>query len=470
MIAQEQPAEYWARLVDASTLTISGRRSSLTGLMSQANSIGARSSHLVRDLGLLAATAVVIGNTIGTGVFLVSSDMARAVGSTELVLVAWVLGGLIVLCGAFCYAELGAAFPRAGGTYVYLEEGLGPLSGFLFGWMSSFLERPVGMATLAAGFLRFAGFVFPAVSKPWFTGHVGAYEFTVTAAQPLAALVVVLVTAVNYFSVRTSGAIQVFLTGLKILTIAGGLGTISALLTALVPAMWAYNGFNDLGNLGEEIKEPGRNLPRAIILGLFTIGTLYLSANLVYFHVLSFDQVQASQHVASDAVRTFAGQSGAVWVTIAMAVSALGALHVVVLTGSRVPYAMARDGLFFEFTKRVHPTFHTPTGSLLFLGIVATLLALTGTYEELYSLFVFAVWIFFGLNAIALIRLRVKNPQLARPYRAWGFPWTCLVFLIAALSITVNLWMVRPVRSTVGLLVILSGIPFFYRFRKLRRG
>ena len=194
-----------------------------------------------------------------------------------------------------------------------------------------------------------------------------------------------------------------------------------------------------------------------------------MSANLVYFHTLSFDQVKASQQVASDAVRTFAGQSGAVWLTIAMAVSALGALHVVVLTGSRIPYAMARDGVFFEFTKRVHPTFHTPTGSLLFLGIVATLLALTGTYEELYSLFVFAVWIFFGLNAIALIRLRMKNPQLARPYRAWGYPWTCLVFLIAALSITTNLWMVRPVRSTVGLVVILSGIPFFYYFRKARR-
>lgn len=459
--------------------------------MSRATVTGARPAHLVRDLGLLAATAVVIGNTIGTGVFLVSSDMARAVGSTELVLAAWVLGGVIVLCGAFCYAELGAAFPRAGGTYVYLEEGLGPLWGFLFGWMSSFLERPAGMATLAAGFLRFAGFVFPAVSAPWFTAHLGSHEFTVTAAQPLAAIVVVLVTAINYFSVRTSGAIQVILTGLKILTIVtivvagvvfgkhvvqpaspvftGGLGTISALLTALVPAMWAYNGFNDLGNLGEEIKEPGRNLPRAIILGLFTIGALYLSANLVYFHTLSFDQVKASQHVASDAVRTFAGQSGAVWLTIAMAVSALGALHVVVLTGSRIPYAMARDGVFFEFTKRVHPTFHTPTGSLLFLGIVATLLALTGTYEELYSLFVFAVWIFFGLNAIALIRLRMKNPQLARPYRAWGYPWTCLVFLIAALSITTNLWMVRPVRSTVGLVVILSGIPFFYYFRKARR-
>src|SRR5580692_5506602 len=169
----------------------------------------ARSQHtdLIRGLGLWSATAIVIGDTIGTGVFLVTSDMARAVGSATLVFVAWIAGGLIVLCGAFCYAELGAAFPKAGGPYVYLNRGLGPLWGFLFGWMSSFLERPVAMATLAAGFLRFLGFLFPVVATPLFTSHIGPYEFTFTAAQPLAALVVVAVTAINYLSVRLGGNI-----------------------------------------------------------------------------------------------------------------------------------------------------------------------------------------------------------------------------------------------------------------------
>src|SRR5579862_2507437 len=159
-------------------------------------------SHLVRGLGVWAATAIVIGDTIGTGVFLVTSDMARAVGSVALVFAAWIVGGIIVLFGAFCYAELGAAFPQAGGPYVYLNRGLGPLWGFLFGWMSSFLERPVAMATLAAGFLRFTGFVFPIVGTTLFRGHMGSYEFTFTAAQPLAAVVVLAVTAVNYLSVR----------------------------------------------------------------------------------------------------------------------------------------------------------------------------------------------------------------------------------------------------------------------------
>src|SRR3954447_23175972 len=168
-----------------------------------------QSSDLVRGLGLWAAIAIVIGDTIGTGVFLVASDMARDVGSSTLVLAAWVLGGFIVLCGAFCYAELGAAFPKAGGPYVYLTRGLGPLWGFLFGWMSSFLERPVAMATLAAGVLRFAGFMFPVVTTSLFVSHIGSYSFTFTVAQPLAALVVIAVTAINYLSVRFGGGIQV---------------------------------------------------------------------------------------------------------------------------------------------------------------------------------------------------------------------------------------------------------------------
>src|SRR5215831_18305232 len=268
-------------------------------------------SDLVRGLGLWSAMAIVIGDTIGTGVFLVASDMAHAVGSATLVLIAWIVGGLIVLLGAFCYAELGAAFPKAGGPYVYLSRGLGPLWGFLFGWMSSLLERPVGMATLAAGFVRFMGFFFPIVATPLFTTHLGRYEFTFTTAQPLAAAVVIGVTAVNYFSVRVGGAIQVLLTSLKIATILLivigavlfgtktasqstpvlghlGMGTIGAVLTALVSAMWAYNGFNDLGDVGEEILNPQKNIPQAIIFGLLTVIGLYVLVNVVYFHTLSF--------------------------------------------------------------------------------------------------------------------------------------------------------------------------------------
>jgi APA family basic amino acid/polyamine antiporter len=445
--------------------------------------------HLIRGLGLWSTTAIVIGDTIGTGVFLVSSEMARTVGSVWLVISAWVLGLLIVLLGAFCYAELGAAFPKAGGPYVYLGRGLGPLWGFLFGWMSAWLERPVAMAALAAGFVRFLAFLFPAVATPLFSYRVGHYAFTFNTSQLIAAFIVVLATALNYFSVQMNGSIQILVTSLKMLAIlviiAGGVlfarktsiaappaetplswGTVAALLTALVPTMWAYNGFNDLGDLGEEILNPQKNIPRAILMGLLTVGGLYIGANVVYFHVLPFAQVAASAHVASDVVQTFAGPRGAAWLTLAMAFSALGALHVVIMTGARIPYAMARDGVFFRFAERIHPSFHTPSGSLIFLGFVATLLALTGTFEELYSLFVFAVWIFFALTAIALLRLRRKDPDLVRPYRAWGYPWTPIVFLIAALALTVNLWIDRPIRSSLGLAVILMGVPFFRYWQK----
>jgi amino acid transporter len=448
------------------------------------------SPHLIRGLGLWSAAAIVIGDMIGTGVFLVTSDMARAVGSISLVFAAWIIGGLIVLFGAFCYAELGAAFPKAGGNYVYLNRGIGPLWGFLFGWMSSFLDRPVAMATLAAGFLRFLGFLFPVVATPLFTARFGRYEFGFTAAQPLAALVVIAATAVNYLSVRFGGSIQVLLTSLKmaailLIVVAGvlfgtqesiriapsvapfGLGVIGAVLTALVPVMWAFNGFNDLGDLGEEIEHPEKNIPRAIILSLLTVGGLYLLANVAYFQVLPFSAIAQSQHVASDVVQSFAGSRGARWLTIAMAISALGALHVVVLTGARIPFAMARDGVFFQFAQRIHPTFRTPSGALIFLGSIGAVLALSGTYEELYSLFVFAVWIFFALTAIALLRLRKTEPDLTRPYLAWGYPVTPLIFLIAAVALTANLWMVRPVRSSLGLAVILAGIPFYYHWRKL---
>ncbi len=191
-------------------------------------------------------------------------------------------------------------------------------------------------------------------------------------------------------------------------------------------------------------------------------------ANITYFHVLPFAAIAGSQHVASDVVQSFAGSRGATWLTVAMALSALGALHVVVLTGARIPYAMARDGVFFKFAARVHPTLRTPSGSLLFLGSVGVLLALSGTFEELYSLFVFALWIFFALTAIALIRLRWKEPELVRPYRVWGYPGPPLIFLLAAIALTVNLWVHRPVRSSVGLAIILAGIPFFYRWHHRR--
>jgi APA family basic amino acid/polyamine antiporter len=451
-------------------------------------------SGLIRGLGVWAATAIVVGTMIGQSVFLVASDMSREVGSGTKVLAAWIVGGVVVLFGAFCYAELGAAMPEAGGDYIYLSRGLSPVWGFLFGWTSALIIRPGSAATIAAGLLRFVRFLCPSVTAPIFTWNLWIpfqsqpYPFTFTAAQPLAAAAVVVVTGLNYLGVRRAGRFQVTLTGTKVATVAailvlgfmvkgsGGVqaafipatrhGAVTAFLAALVPVMAAYNGFSLLGNVGGEILNPAKNLPRAALLGTSLVIALYFLINWVYFHTLSFSQVAQSQHVASDAVARLVGDSGAKWFTVAMMVSAFGTLHAGFLTGPRVPYAMARDGLFFDFAKRIQPTFHTPSGAVLFQACVAILLVLTGTYQELYSYSTFAVWTFFVLTAVALLRLRSKNPELARPYRVWGYPWTPVIFGAAALAISLNLWFLWPVRSSIGLAVILLGLPFFYHWRK----
>jgi basic amino acid/polyamine antiporter, APA family len=450
---------------------------------------------LIRGLGMWSATAIVIGSMIGTAIFLVTSEIARDVGSVARVLAVWLIGGVVVLFGAFCYAELGAAMPEAGGDYVYLSRGLGPVWGFLFGWMTALIQKPASAAIIAAGLLRFAGFIFPLTTAPIFRWHIPVpfraepYQLTFTATQWWAAAAVTAMMTINYFGVRNAGRVQTVLTALKVVAMVslvvlgltlgkvngiyslppstrlayGGLG---AFLTALVPVMFAYNGFQNLGSVGGEIHHPQKNIPRAIIFGLVSVVSLFVLVNWVYFRVLGFSRVAQSPHVASDLALSLAGGEGAKWLTVVMMISAVGALHANFLTGPRVSYAMARDGRFFGFAERIQPVFHTPSGALVFQGCVAILLVLTGTYEELYSLMIFAIGIFFMLTAIALIRLRRKEPALLRPYRAWGYPWTQLIFAAGAFAMTANLWLVRPVRSSIGVAVILLGLPFFYYWRK----
>ncbi len=357
--------------------------------------------------------------------------------------------------------------------------------------MSSVLERPVGIATLAAGFLRFAAFLFPAILTPLFTTHIGSYEFNFTVAQPLAALVVVAVTAVNYLSVKFGGGIQVFLTVLKtgtilciviggifysrytpndfpttITVVPTGFAIIGAVLTAMVPAMWAYNGFNDLGDLGEEIESPGRNIPRAIVFGFLTVGTLYLLANIVYFRVLAFSTVAQSMHVASDVVQRLAGPHGAAALTVAMAISASGRAtrrhshgrtHSV-RDGARRSFLSVRGARASEIphAERLAPLpRRRRRGARAHRHVRGALFAIRLRCLD-----------FLRAQRHRLLRLRMKQPNLNRPYHAFGYPVTAIVFLVAAVALTVNLWLVRPIRSTLGLLVIAAGIPLFYRWRK----
>lgn len=453
-----------------------------------------RTPTLVRGLGLWSASAVVVGSMIGQAVFLVGSDMAQELGSVTRLLAAWTIGGILVFFGVCCYAELGAAMPKAGGDYVYLSRGLSPVFGFLFGWTRSMIMSPGMAAVIAAGVLRFVEFLFPAVTIPLFTWHVTLssqsqpYQFTLTAGQPLAAAVVVLLAVSNYLGVRMAGRFQVVLTSLKMAALAaiiifglllgkaGGTasetyatlesGGFGSFLIVLVPVMAAYNGFQSLGCIGEEVTNPQKNIPRAAIFGSIVVISLYMLVNWTYFRVLGLSRVAQSHHVASDTMVQLIGNNGAKWITVGMIISALGALHSNFLAYPRVPFAMARDGYFFAFAKRIQPAFHTPSGAILFQACIAVLLVLTGTYQELYSLEMFAIWLFFALTAAALIRLRITEPELPRSYRVWGYPWTVLVFGIAGLAISLNLWFARPVRSSIGIVTILLGLPFFYYWRR----
>ncbi|MGB8473177.1 MAG: amino acid permease [Candidatus Acidiferrum sp.] len=449
---------------------------------------------LVRGLGAWASGAIVVGTMIGTGIFLKPAEMARVGGTVSVVFAAWIVGAILSLFGALSFAELGAAIPEAGGEYAYLRRAFGPAWGFLFGWMHAIVGRPSSLSSIAAGLMRFMSFLIPVVAVPIFTLHISIpgltgwikpYNFVFTWAQPLAVLWIVAMTGINYLGVRLGGAVQVFLTAIKITSVvivigvaffapsgpphapnpiwphALNGGVFGAFLAALAAALWAYDGWEDLNLVGSEVKDPQHVFPRAMFGGVTLVALIYFLFSAACLKVLPFSAVAASPHIASDVVQHVAGTSAAAWITIAMIISALGTMNSSVLSGARPAYAMARDGIFFKIADGVHPKYRTPGRALIFQCVLASLMALTGTFEELTNLFIFAGWIFYGLAVIALFRLRRTEPDMPRPYRCWGYPWVPAIFIAGAIALTVNIWIDRPGRSSIGLLLILAGLPFY---------
>ena len=448
---------------------------------------------LVRGLGAWASAAIVVGTMIGTGIFLKPAEMAREGRTVSVVFAAWIVGAILSIFGALSFAELGSSIPEAGGEYAYLRRAFGPVWGFLFGWMHSIVGRPSSLASIAAGMMRFVGFLIPAVGAPLFTVHIPGlggwippYDFIFTWAQPLAVLWLAGMTGVNYLGVRLGGAVQVFLTAIKIMSVVIVIGVaffspsgpqhpdlfwpaasdstgtiIAAFLATLAAALWAYDGWEDLNLVGSEVADPQRNFPRALVGGVSFVAIIYLLFSAACLKVLPFSSVAASQHIASDVVEHVIGRGAAAWITLAMAISALGSMNSSVLSGARVGYAMARDGIFFKMAGGIHPKFRTPGRALIFQGVLAGLMALTGTFEELSNLFIFAAWIFYGFAVVALFRMRRTEPDLPRPYRCWGYPWVPGLFVAGALALTINIWVQRPGRSSIGLLLILAGLPFY---------
>jgi APA family basic amino acid/polyamine antiporter len=448
---------------------------------------------LARDLGVSHASAVVVGTIIGSGIFLVPSEMMQAVGSARLVYLAWLVGGLLSFFGALTYAELGAMKPQAGGEYVYVRDAYGPLGGFLYAWTWFVIAKPASIATIATGLVRILG-TFSIFS--FFSNNVVAVPFAITWGQLVAIAAAILISLLNYFGVKKAGEFQLVFTVLKVAiilgivvvcfsgagnatgrgwsnfatTFTGAKGGIAGFMAALVAALWAYDGWNDLNMVAGEVKKPERNIPIALIAGVATVGLLYVLVNAGVQYVLPASAIAASSRPASDAVALVMGRIGASIVSAGMAISMLVTLNGTIMSGARVPYAVARDGYFFSALADVHPRFHTPSVAIVLQAVLSiALLLLGGNFRQLFSLAIFAEWLFYMIAGSTVFVFRWRDPQAARPYRMFGYPLVPALFVTVAAVLLCYTFRGEWPNSLYGLLVILAGVPVFSWFRRQRQ-
>ena len=448
-----------------------------------------RSPGLLRELGVSQACAVVVGTIIGSGIFLVPAEMMQAVGSARLVYLAWIVGGLLSFFGALTYAELGAMKPQSGGEYVYIRDAYGPLPGFLYAWTWFVIAKPASIATVSIGIVRILG-TFSVFS--FFPASVISHPFAITYGQLVAITAAVLISVLNYAGIRKAGEFQLLFTVLKVATIlgivvigfsytsgswshfggafSGAKGGIAGFMAALVAALWAYDGWNDLNMVSEEIRQPERNIPVALIAGVATVGALYMLVNAAVQYVLPADVVAASPRPASDAIGLVWGHVGASVVSVAMAISMLVTLNGTIMSGARIPFAVARDRYFFSALAQIHPRFHTPSVSIIVQAVLSiVLLLLGGSFRQFFSLAIFAEWLFYMIAGTTVFVFRRREPEAARPYRVWGYPvvpvlFVCVSALLLYYTFTDNLR-----NSSLGVLVILAGVPVFYAFAWRRK-
>jgi basic amino acid/polyamine antiporter, APA family len=448
---------------------------------------------LARDLGLSHAGAVVIGTIIGSGIFLVPTEMMQAGGSARIVFLAWVVGGVLSFFGALTYAELGAMKPQAGGEYVYVRDAYGPLAGFLYSWATFLISKPASIATMTTGLVRILG-TFPVLSffsHALFSHSSISHQFAITYGQLVAIGTTILVSWLNYVGVRRAGEFQFLFTLLKVAIVlgivavgfsyrggtwanfatefTGAKGGVAGFFAALVAALWAYDGWNNLNMVAGEIRNPQRNVPLSLIGGVATVAALYILVNAAVQYVLPAAAVAGSERPAADAIGLALGTTGAGLVSVGMAVSMLATLNGTIMSGARVPFAMARDGNFFRAMAEVHPRFHTPSVAIVVQCALATaLLLLGGTFRQFFSLTIFAEWVFYMIAGSTVFVFRRREPNAQRPYRVWGYPVVPLVFVLVSTALLYYTF-TDNVRSSVGgCLVILAGVPVFYFFKHRR--
>ena len=443
------------------------------------------SPELTRGLGASHATAVVVGTIIGSGIFLVPAEMMQAVGSARLVYLAWIVGGVLSFFGALTYAELGAMKPEAGGEYVYISDAYGPLPGFLYAWTWFIIAKPASVASVTFGIVRVLG----TFSTLAFLPHAVSANFGLTWGQLLAIALTVLISALNYVGVRKAGDFQLVFTILKIALVivivgavfgaargswvnfstqySGARGGMAGFFAALVAALWAYDGWNDLNMVAGEVRRPERSIPVALISGVGVVAVLYMLTNAAVQYAMTASQVAQAPRPAALAMSLAVGSWGGALVAAGMALSMLVTLNGTIMSGARVPFAVARDGYFFRALAEVHPRFHSPSTAIIVQALLScALLLVAQTFRELFSLAIFAEWLFYMVGTSTVFVFRRREPNALRPYRTWGYPVVPAVFVLASAALLYYTFTDNLRDSFVGTLVILAGVPVYMWFAR----
>jgi len=429
---------------------------------------------LKRTLGTTDLTLLVIGNVIGSGIFLVpSSVLQQSGGSVAVASAVWLVGGILSLLGALSYGELGAMEQGSGGLYAYIRDGFGALPAFLYGWTLFFVIGSGTVATLAVAAANYMG---------------QFAELSLVAKKAIAIGLILLMAVINVRGTRESASVQNVATGIKVVAIlvmslilftlgSGGslpaspsTPNISSVGLSIISVLWAYEGWQYVTFVASESVNPQRSLPRAIVAGTLTLIAIYLLANFAYLAALGPDRVAASDRVASEAISQVLGPAAGSVIAIAIIISMYSAAHATVITAPRVYFSMAQDGLFFRRLAEVHPRFGTPALAISANCAWAAVLALTGTFQQLLTYVVFVGWIFYALGAAAVIALRIKRPDAPRPFRVPGYPFTPLIFVLAAAAIVLNTIVEQPTQSAIGIGMVLLGVPAFAFWRSRQRG
>ncbi len=442
--------------------------------------------NLKRELGFFDSVMLIVGSTIGIGIFVTTGFITQNLLSPGAILLVWLLGGLLALAGALSCAELGSSLPYAGGDYIYLREAFSPLFGFLSGWSSFFVTFSGSVASLAVGFTDFMAFFFPLLGRNGDSFSVEGLGFTfqLSVASIFSICVILFLSMVHIAGIKQGSKLQNLLTILKIGALLGiillgvvlGRGSVShfspflelseitnitALGAAFIPVIFTYAGWNAVIYMAGEVKSPEKELPRALLWANLLIIFLYLAINSVYFYGVPVKEMRGVMRVAEVATTALFGYQTSAWITGIIALSILGALNAVIMTGPRIYYAMAQDGIFFRRLARVHPRFHTPSRAIILQALWSSILVLTGTFETLLTYVTVIVVLFSALTVGSLIALRVKRPELKRPYKIWGYPGVPSLFILAHLGIALSTLWVNPLESLLGMGIVALGIPAY---------